>query len=269
MNEMQCKLLEMFKWFHNFCVENDFKYYALGGTALGAIRHKGFIPWDDDIDIGMYRKDYERLKKFVKNHSDKRFVFEFPGENKDFTYALAKLYDKTTTLVESTRYKIKRGLYIDIFPIDNIGDDEAEAISNFKIINRKFSLYLTTACALRKGRKLYKNIAVLLSRIIPGFIFDNRKLLNDIEMFCKKKKDDESCYVVNTYGAWREKEIGKREWFGNPVLHQFESMEIFCPEDYDAYLNALYGDYMQLPPIEKRVSHHEFLRIDLEKSYLE
>ena len=123
MNEMQSKLLDMMKWFHGYCEENGLRYYALGGTALGAVRHGGFIPWDDDLDVGMPRADYDRMISLCKNGTgNTRYRIEAPGQNRDFIYPFCKAYDTETTLVENARIKAKRGVYIDIFPLDGIGN---------------------------------------------------------------------------------------------------------------------------------------------------
>ena len=115
-NKLKPMLVEMMGWFHNFCVNHNLRYYAAGGTMLGAIRHKGFIPWDDDIDIVMPRTDYEKLEQLMKNQVCKRYLLETPNTDaKDFFYTFSKLYDTETTLIENTKYKIKRGIYLDIF----------------------------------------------------------------------------------------------------------------------------------------------------------
>ena len=94
MTDLQIKLLNMLEDFHKICIEYNLSYYVIGGTALGAIRHKGFIPWDDDIDVGMPRDDYERLKNLSKTLSLPEYEFEFSGK-KDFTYTYGKMYDTT------------------------------------------------------------------------------------------------------------------------------------------------------------------------------
>ena len=107
---LQQKLLDILKWFHLFCEENNLKYYAIGGTMLGVVRHKGFIPWDDDIDVGMPREDYNKFIELTKNKQFDKYVVEsIYDNNKDFFYPMVKIYDTTTTLIENTRYK--RTLY--------------------------------------------------------------------------------------------------------------------------------------------------------------
>ncbi len=265
---LKIKLLDMLKVFHTFCVDNNLRYYAIGGTILGALRHQGFIPWDDDIDLGMPRADYEKLKAICSKLGNDNYTFEFP-EAKDFVYPYCKMYDKSTTLVENTRYKTKRGLYLDIFPIDGIGDTKSEAVDNFSAIDNYVNLFETKVCALRKGRKLYKNLAICFMRMVPNCIVGREKLLNQIETKCKLKDFDSSVYVANCVGNWHEKEISLRQHFGEPKLYDFENIKIFGPEMADEYLTGVYGDWRRLPPIEKQVSHHDYIEIDLNKSYLE
>ena len=119
MNQQQEKLLKILSWFHEYCGRYDLRYYVLGGTMLGAVRHNGFIPWDDDIDVGMPRSDYERLRelsKSIKNQGN--YLIEFPGEdNPEYSYFAAKVYDTSTTLIEKQRKPIKRGIYLDVFAL--------------------------------------------------------------------------------------------------------------------------------------------------------
>ncbi|MBQ9744179.1 MAG: LicD family protein [Clostridia bacterium] len=269
MNELQSKLVEMLSWYHNFCVEHGLRYYAAGGTALGAVRHKGFIPWDDDIDVVMPRPDYEKFKELSASFdADFRYRAEFPNQNKDFVYQYGKLYDTTTTLIESTRFKTKRGIFIDIFPIDGAGNTREEALEHLKDVFKKINLLSAYNCAIRKGRKFYKNAAVVAMRCVPRFILNPKKISEKAEDMCRSVSYDDSKFVANLVGLGTHKEIMEREWMGTPTIAPFENVQIYCPEFCDKYLTQLFGDYMKLPPEEKRVSHHEFLSYDLDKSYL-
>lgn len=269
MTEMQRKLLNMFSWYHEICKKNKLVYFSIGGTLLGAVRHQGFIPWDDDIDVGMPRQDYERFIQLAESiNSDSKYRIEFSTGKKEFVYPYCKIYDTETTLIENTRYQTKRGIYIDVFPIDGIGNTLKESMVHFKEIDRKVNSLCVRVCAVRKERKLYKNIAILVSRCIPEAVWNSQRIIKKIDILSKKKSYTESVYVANLVGNWHEKEIMKKEWFGKPVLYPFETIEIYGPENYDSYLKQVYGNYMQLPPVEKQISHHDYIELDLEHSYL-
>lgn len=270
MTELQQSLLNIFEWFHNFCEKEKLTYFAVGGTALGAVRHNGFIPWDDDIDVAMPRKDYERFLEMTKNTNKfKPYVVESPSEKKDFVYPYSKIYDTTTTLIENTCYHTKRGIYIDVFPIDGMGNTMEESIKNFKVVKKEINLLCTRVCALRGTRKWYKNAAILLARCVPDCILSSLKIIKKIDRLSKRYDYDKCDFVANICGNWGEKEIMEKKWVGKRKLLKFEELNIYVPENYDAYLSRMYGDYMQLPPEEKRCTHHDFLFLDLNKSYLE
>ncbi len=270
MSDLQKKLIPMLKWFHEFCVEHQLKYYALGGTMLGIARHQGFIPWDDDIDVGMPRKDYNKFIELCKDQRFEDYCLEtIDTEKDDFYYGYSKIYDVTTTLVERTKTNIKRGIYLDLFPLDGLGDTREEAEKEFYPIFMKYQFLLSRTCAYSKKRAFYKNVAITMARIIPNCIINNKKLMISIDKMCQKK-DYNSCeYVGNILGNWGKKEIVPRSVLGEPTLYQFENILVYGAEKYDEYLSNLYGDWRQLPPIEKRVTHHDYVLLDLNRSYLE
>ncbi len=268
--ELKSRLLAMMAWFHDFCRENGIRYYALGGTMLGAVRHQGFIPWDDDIDVGVPRSDYERLERLIAASEQRRYVFESPrSPAKEYLYAFSKLYDTETTLVENTRFQIRRGIYLDIFPLDGMGDTEEEARRRFGAIDRRFKLLLARTTGIRKGRNILKNASVMAARLIPDFLLENKEFVRRIDRLASGIDFDSCTYGGNPFGAWRGREIMPRRVMGTPTLYPFEDMEIYGAEDADAYLTHLYGNWKQLPPEEKRVSHHDYLLCDLEHSYLD
>lgn len=272
LSEMQLMMLDMIKWFHSFCQNNNIRYYVVGGTMLGAVRHNGFIPWDDDIDVGIPRKDYEKLlseKEFLFKDENRYLLESYRDEEKDYIYPYAKIYDTQTTLMENCRAKTKRGIFIDIFPLDGIGANKESAQKNYNQILRQINFLMTRTCAIRKDRSWLKNAAIVMSRLIPSAIVSNQKLMHKIDEMCKKR-DYETCeYVGNLMGNWGMKEIMPRAFIGKPTLYQFEDMEVFGPEDYDKYLANVYGDWRKMPPVEKQRSHHDYLLLDLHKSYLE
>lgn len=269
MNELQEKLVSMLDWFHNFCCDKEVGYFVLGGTAIGAVRHRGFIPWDDDIDVGLFREDYDRLISMSEEiNKSGRYRIEHYHNRLDHIYPYAKLYDLNTTLVENTKYKQKKGIYIDIFPLDNIeGNSFKESERRFKKINMKVMFLCTRVCALRKGRNLFKNASILISRLIPDVILPLNKLIKRLDKNFVTWADDDCTYVANFAGNWHEKEIMKKEWYGTPKLYDFENIKVYGPENIDAYLKRQYGNYMKLPPKEKQITHHDYIYINLNEGY--
>lgn len=263
------KLIEMMAFFHDFCVKNNIKYYALGGTMLGAARHNGMIPWDDDIDVGIPRSDYNRLIELLNKQSFNIYKIAFPGDGTDYPYLYAKLYDSSTTLVEKLRSPFKRGLFIDIFPLDGLCDDEKMISKKFRYVRRKIMFYVSSMTCIRKNRGVLKNLTVILTRCIPNFLYNRKRNAIKINELCQSFGFDEKKYGGNFFGHWGLKEIMNNSIMGTPTLYKFENIYIYGVEDYDGYLTRLYGDWKTLPPKEKRITIHDFIECDLEKSYQE
>lgn len=268
MTEIQEKLLSMLKWFHGFCVENNLKYYALGGTLLGAVRHKGFIPWDDDVDVGLPRGDYEKLIE-LSYKMPKPYILETPrSEAKDFVYAFSKIYNSDTTLIEKGKKNIKRGIYLDVFPLDGLGNTEEAARKQFRKTAKLVKKLAVRVSPVRKGRGSLKNIAVVLFRIVPQFMINDKKLANKLDKTAAQVPYGSSEYVGNLVCNYKPNNILRRKFFGEPTLYDFEDMKIFGAEDHNGYLTQVFGDWTQLPPLEQQVSLHLRAEIDLNKSYL-
>lgn len=263
-------LLKMLDWFHGICKEHHLRYYCVGGTMLGAVRHKGFIPWDDDIDVAMPRADYEKLCACAAELETSQYKIEYPtSENKDFTYLYMKIYDASTLLVEHQRKPIKRGVFIDVFPLDGIGEDRASAMGNYIKILRAIRFHATITCAVRQGRTWYKNLSVRLGRLVSPLLVSERALNQRITMMCKCRGFDTCAWVGNLVGNWGCKELMPREYFGEPQEYEFEHIRVWGVAKAHEYLSSLYGNYMQLPPEEKRKTHHDYIACDLNSSYLD
>ncbi len=270
MTELQTKLLELLKWFDEFCKKNNLRYFLVGGTMLGAMRHQGFIPWDDDIDVGMPRSDYERMAEILFLNPDEKYILETPYTYaKDFYYPYSKIYDTSTTLIENTKYKIKRGIYIDVFPLDGIGNTIEDATKNYKIIKKQYQLLMTRVATVRKGRGFLKNFAVVIMRFLPKCFFNEKQALKKLDRSCSKISFDDSKYVGNLVGNWWDKEIMPKDVFGTPKNIVFENLNLYGVEFPEKYLTYLYGDWKKLPPVDKQISHHDFIYINLNKPYIE
>lgn len=269
MTELQSKLLDMLKWFHSFCEEHNLRYYALGGTMLGAVRHKGFIPWDDDIDVGLPRADYNKLIE-LSDRIQSPYVLETPhSEAKEFVYAYSKLYNTDTTLIEKGKSNIKRGIYLDVFPLDGLGNNEIDATKQFKRTAHLVKKLAVRVSPIRKGRGFAKNCAVALSRCVPQFIINDKKLAQKLNRVAAEKDYDDNVFVGNLVCNYKLNNILRRDYFGTPTSYVFEDAEIYGAEDYEGYLSQVFGNWRKLPPEDQQVSLHLSAELDLNKSYLE
>lgn len=246
--------LDMMDKIHEFCVSNNIRYSLGGGTLLGAVRHKGYIPWDDDIDIMLPRPDYER---FLKEFEGKYECLELQHYKNDDTYyfPFAKVYDSRTVLIENSAIS---GIYVDVFPIDGL---PAEAG-----LPAYYSRYRKYIIDLGKTNKYYKfqinhnrcmlYIKYLLKRIVYP---SKRKTIGRLEKLYNQFTFDSSEYAGAIVGRYAEKEHMKKSIFCKYVKLPFEKHLYNCIADYDAYLTKHYGDYMKLPPKEQQVSNHEYI----------
>jgi len=257
-------LYEMMIFFHQLCEKHNLNYYMIGGTMLGAVRHKDFIPWDDDIDVALPRNDYDKLISLSDSDMPDNIRLLTMEKMKNFPFAFAKLVNTNTTLIEDIGGKeVVTGVYIDIFPIDGAGKEETTA----KKLNKKIE-FLRKCVFVSFSNKRYKSF--FKSSVAQGIrLIDYKIWLKWLNKTLKKYPYESSRYISNFLGAWGEKEIMHRDFWGRPTLYQFRESQFYGPENYDKYLSSLYNNYMELPPIEKRRSHHNFKYLNLNLPYEE
>lgn len=268
LSSIQEKLLKMLGWFHCYCHENNLTYYIVGGSMLGAVRHGGFIPWDDDIDVVLPRPDYERLLSLFTEKND-HYILESPYTgNADYYYTYAKLYDTDTTLTEKTKRNCRRGIYIDVFPLDGVGKSEKEVNKNFLKVDRINMFLMTRTCAITRRRSFLKNVAIAFSSLIPSCVVNDHDLVLRVDKAAASFGYENSTYVANLMGAYRKREVMEKRIFGRPTEYKFENIVVNGVEHYDEFLTHIYGDWHKLPPEEKRKTAHEYVEIDLHKSWM-
>lgn len=261
LRRLQLIQLDILHAFDDLCKSRDLRYFLLGGSALGAVRHAGFIPWDDDIDVGMPRPDYERFVQFAQPLLPPHlFVQDYKSEP-DCLLNFAKIRDSRTLYKEEVfaGLNIHHGVYIDVFPLDGGPADREEA----ERLLKRMKLYRFLLLNRKTDYIRRKNLAasVGLSLLRPFISFNTCYRMEDA--LCMRYAYEDAPCIANWHGAWGTKEVVPREIFGGGRLVPFEDMLCPVPEDADRYLKCLYGDYQTLPPEEKRVSHHASAEIKL------
>lgn len=255
------KYLDAIQVLDTLCEQNGIRYFACGGTAIGAVRHKGFIPWDDDMDVYMLREDYDVFLGLKNKVNGKYKIVDYHDEGYFLPYA--KLIDTSVSYWAVEEYQYNLGVSIDVFPLDYVDGSEEEAEKLSDEIKKSFLRYKRTLStqSISTFLKLLVNfrLRTALDYIETFFILKPRrnKLLADFEKkynVIKKKRGEKVLMYFAYYNA--RKEIQRREVFSNQVTMPFESINIKLPSGYDEYLRKLYGDYMQLPPKEKQKTHH-------------
>lgn len=262
--------LEILKEFICVCNTLKLRYYAICGTAIGAIRHKGFIPWDDDIDVCMPRPDYESFLRQGQKLLSPNLFLQTNLTDPSYPNNYAKIRDNTTTFVELAVKDINmnHGVYIDIFPIDGVSKNRFQRVI-FKAMKLLYSMRINSIYHHSKCRhnRSFKGKILQLFSIIATCPFSLNEVITKRDKLFKKYSFDSCDIVANHCGAWGDREIFPKVYFGEGITKKFEGIDIVIPIKYDQLLKNVYGDYMKLPPEEQRVTHHYCTLIDLEKTY--
>ncbi|MGD9927198.1 MAG: phosphorylcholine transferase LicD [Sphaerochaeta sp.] len=248
--------LEILSAIDEFCTSRQITYFLSGGTLLGAVRHKGFIPWDDDIDLMMPRSDYD---VFVKHFSSPKFAVYALETSPRCRFPFAKVYDTKTFVKEGAQnHDIEFGVFVDIFPLDVAPDDSKKIHKQVQKSRMYQQLLKVKMSRLGKHWSLLRNFLLIPGKLMVLPLSENwlARKINRIARSSSNLISHSMGCMVWGYG---EREILDSDCFASSVPLEFENLVFPAPKGYHEYLSSLYGDYMQLPPVEKRVSKHDFV----------
>ena len=263
LRRLQLTQLDIAKEIKRVCEKNDIKYWLESGTLLGAVRHKGFIPWDDDLDIAMRRDDYERFKKIAPRDLSSEYFFQSWETDENFGLPFAKVRKRKTIYkeIKAKNSKANNGIFVDIFPYDNYGDDylhQGLPIKLLKVlIQDKSKLQVWNEVDGINYIKLLQHIPfVIISKLI-----DRNKMILEHDLLATKynEKQCEYCFGqgLSRYGEWTI----PTSYLDEMIDMDFEDTTFKVPKEYDAYLTIAYGDYMKLPPEDKRENRHQVIEL--------
>lgn len=257
-NKVQPLVLNLLKVFIEICEKNHLRYYMIGGGLIGVLRHKGFIPWDDDIDIGMPREDFDKFVNLVSYPEGYGYMSH--KTNPEWQFIFGQFVDLESEIeIELNEKPRKANVWLDIYPIDGIPGGTLKDKHIRKILNIRYLIQLCnlkTQVAKRKERPLKEKIIIKLLHYIPvGRLLNSEKLLIKLENTLREYSFDNSDYAGNMVGRYREREVAPKEYFGDGVKMPFEDIEVMVPSKYHELQTLIYGNYMQIPPVEKQETH--------------
>lgn len=254
LRQLQLIELEMLLEVDRICRKYQIKYVITGGTLLGAVRHKGFIPWDDDADVALLRDEYERFKIACKTDLDiSRFYFQDAWETEGYRWSYGKIRRKDTLYMRENQEHMpyEQGISIDIFPIDAVPENYIVRLFDtfhcFCI--RKF---LWSEVGRIDEKNFIKRAAYKLMSYVP-----RKKILDHYYRLIQKRKREKSLKVRTALMPLSlKKGFGRlKEWYAESAEYEFEGHKLYGTKEYDAFLKYVYGDYMEIPPVEKRKIH--------------
>lgn len=261
LRDLQLRELDILNECLKIIEKYNLRYFMLGGTFLGAIRHKGFIPWDDDIDIGMPRPDYEKFIEIAeKELPDYLKLVSFKNDSNYKKYFIKIINKNISFIREDTIEQNETNLWIDIFPLDGMPNNKVlRKIHAFKLLFRRLQFQYSVfnyGVNIRKKRPLHEQILIKLGYVYTKIVHLNvDKQLKKLDKLLQKYSYEKSTYVVNFMGAYKFKEMFPKSYYDNPIEYDFENTKLIGASEYDKILTQMYGDYMRPPAENQRFSH--------------
>ena len=270
LEKYQQELLSSFKTVVSFLNRKDIKWIVLDGTCLGAVRHQGMIPWDDDIDIGMNRNEIQKLLKDSKELKQLGYSISTPYEDNSFT-PFFRIYNLNTTIWGRPGF-FTAHLWIDIFPLDKTSKSQLQyekGLTDYLLLKSKW-LRSIEKTPLREYLYLFSrgHWGGIVERIVNTLYYNHKSKYFHSKFIQQEQRFNEEHghhYVIptDTLGSI---EYFPCEWFDNRLLVPFENFEVYIPQNYNEYLSTIYGDYMTPPPIEKRINTHNTYYVNLKEN---
>lgn len=258
LREIQVESLKILTEIDSFCRHHNIRYFIMAGTLIGALRHKGFIPWDDDIDIVMFRKDYDRFLRLYEKKGRFRII-NYQTEKK-CPFMITRISNDQFELKTEFGPKYRIGSFVDVYPFDGVGNSRDQYL---RVCRESSKHSKRLARSLERNpiyntRKLHRGLKKWL--LLPTYIIPKIKGPEYYRNKLLKLKDvyplEESQYVGTPIWCQIEKAVYKKEWFEELIEVPFENITVFAPKYYDEILKQQYGDYMKMPPEEERIGHH-------------
>lgn len=262
-NEKVQKLtISLLQEFIVICKKNDLRYYFTGGALIGILRHKGFIPWDDDIDVGMPRKDYDRFLEILKSNIPEGYGICNRYTDKNWHFAMSQFIDLESVIEINLAEKPRTAhIWIDVFPLDGLPSNVIHRWLRVKHI--LFYRYLVQIAHIKtqvdahKNRPWYEKAILDIFKVVPlEKLINTDKALDKMEKTLRKVDFDMARYAGNMLGRYREREVVPTKYFGLARKGLFEGIEVNIPEMSHELQTALYGDYMKLPPEKDQIAHN-------------
>ena len=267
--DLQLKSLEILLYFKDFCQEHNLMFYLCGGCCIGAIRHKGFIPWDDDVDVFMPREDYDKLENLWLQYADnERYSYCRTNKKESFETMLTQISDNYTTFIKTNLkdFDINHGIKLEIIPLDGVPNSKIKRKIQmmwailFCLFNRQFP-------PQNKGK-----FANFIGKFLLS-IFRTKHIRYKLWTFAEKQMtkypiNSETQYVTELCVTYKYmKNQYPKEFFEKAIYREFEGHKMPIPVGYDGYLHMAFGNYMELPPEKERVPKHDVVYINLKESY--